>query len=102
VCADAIRGAQLDWLGICAEGRRPSRRCADRLSVRREGDSEGACAPHLLEERSVNGLRKPERDARSVRKAMLLSIDRRVLCLLGVGILEQEPGRPAIPEVSAK
>ena len=33
---------------------------------------------------------------------MFLGIDRRMLCLLGVGTLQQEPGRACIPEVSAK
>jgi hypothetical protein len=52
-----------------------------------ELDIEGALAPHLLEERPVHGLGKPERDARRVGQHHLLSIDGRTLRLLGVRIL---------------
>ncbi len=45
---------------------------------------ERAAAPYLLEERSVWGLRKPERDASGIGRAHFLSIDGRMLCLLGV------------------
>ena len=51
-------------------------------------------APHTcLKERSVHRLRKPERNASSVREAHFLGIDGRMLCLFGVGIPQQISGR---------
>src|SRR5580704_14746557 len=42
------------------------------------------------------------RDASRVGKPHFLGVDRRVLCLLGIGALQFVAGRARIPEVSAK
>src|SRR5216684_1040921 len=64
-------------------------------------DIERTGAPDPLEERAVLRLRQTKRYASRVREAHFPGIDRRMLCLLGVGTLQQESGRACVPEVSA-
>src|SRR5215210_457993 len=93
VCFKAVFRFQLKWCGVSTEHRSPSRRSADRRSVRMELDIQRAGAPHLLKEWSVFRNGKFIGYARSVRVAHFLCIDRRTLCLVGVGIPEQIAGR---------
>src|ERR1700758_3854454 len=102
VCLCALFRFQLDWFGVSAEHRCPSWSFADLLSVLWELDIERVCAPQQFEERTVNSLRKPKRDASSVREAHFLRINGRTLCLFGVGISQPISGRARIPEIPPK
>src|SRR6266849_2453900 len=86
LCLCALFRSQLDWFGVSTEHGSSPWGCTDLLSVMRELDIERVFAPHQFEERFVHSLRKPKRDASSVREAHFLSIDGRTLCLFGVGI----------------
>src|ERR1700758_5625830 len=86
VCLCALFRFQLDWFGVSAEHRSASWSFADLLSVLWELDIERVFAPQQLEERPVHSALKPKRYASSVREPHFLSIDRRTLCLFGVGI----------------
>src|SRR6202022_3536266 len=59
-------------------------------------------APYQLKNRSVRRVGQPPRDASRVGEAHFLGIDRRALCLLGIGTLQLVSGCASIPEVSAK
>jgi hypothetical protein len=95
VCLDAVFRTQPNWRGAPAEHRRSSRGFADIFGVVWEPDIQGV-TPYPLKERFVHGRLKPDREAH------LQGTDRRMLCLLGVGTLQQVSGRACIPEVSAK
>src|SRR5258706_12174108 len=102
VCLGALLRCQLDWFRVSAEHRSPSWGFADLLRVLWKLDIERVFAPKHFEERFVHSLRKPKRDASSVREAHFLSIDGRTLCLFIVGIPWPISGRAGIPETSTK
>src|SRR6202007_2250473 len=86
LCLCAIFRFQLDRFGGPAEYRSSSWGGADLLGVVGELDIQRVFAPQQFEERFVYSLLKPKRHASSVREAHFLSINRRTLCLFGVGI----------------
>src|SRR5262245_18338005 len=101
ICVGAVFRAQPNWGSAAAEPCYPSRGGTDLLGVGRPTDIE-IRTPDQLKEGPVHRFRQPKRDASRVREPHFLSIDRRVLCLLGVGALQFVSGRARVPEVSAK
>src|SRR6516162_2930099 len=97
----AVFRAQPNGCGAPAEPSRPSWRGADLFGIGRPADVE-IRAPDQLKEGPIHRCRQPKRDASRVRKTHFLGIDRRMLCLLGVGTLQFVAGRARIPEVAAK
>src|SRR6266851_51004 len=101
VCRGAIFRTQRNWRGGLKR-RSSSRGGTDPFRIAWPLDIERTSAPDPLEERAVLRLRQTKRYASRVREAHFPGIDRRMLCLLGVGTLQQESGRACVPEVSAK
>src|ERR1700739_4974586 len=87
---------------MCAEDGGSSVRLANFLGVPRKLDIKRSCTPNHLKEGSVSRRLQPECDAGRVRQHALLSVDGRMLGLLGVRTPQQVSRGSGIPEVSTK